>query len=133
MTTASKSPDAVRAGTFTITNHGVGGSLVGTPIINQFSEELKATFAAEQRSVGRADQTAPQACDGAVGVDGEGDRRPSQRVVARAVSQLDEAPALLRRLGRDAHPGQQLVRLEDAGEETDEELRRRYVPTAPRR
>jgi 2-oxoisovalerate dehydrogenase E2 component (dihydrolipoyl transacylase) len=28
-------PDASKGGTFTITNHGVGGSLVGTPIINQ--------------------------------------------------------------------------------------------------
>jgi 2-oxoglutarate dehydrogenase E2 component (dihydrolipoamide succinyltransferase) len=28
-------PDAVRGGTFTITNHGVTGSLLGTPIINQ--------------------------------------------------------------------------------------------------
>jgi 2-oxoisovalerate dehydrogenase E2 component (dihydrolipoyl transacylase) len=28
-------PDAVRGGTFTITNHGVSGSLIGTPIINQ--------------------------------------------------------------------------------------------------
>jgi 2-oxoisovalerate dehydrogenase E2 component (dihydrolipoyl transacylase) len=28
-------PDAVRGGTFTITNHGVSGSLIGTPIINR--------------------------------------------------------------------------------------------------
>ncbi|MCB0061260.1 MAG: 2-oxo acid dehydrogenase subunit E2, partial [Caldilineaceae bacterium] len=28
-------PDATRGGTFTITNHGVTGSLLGTPIINQ--------------------------------------------------------------------------------------------------
>ncbi|MDQ3248616.1 MAG: 2-oxo acid dehydrogenase subunit E2 [Chloroflexota bacterium] len=28
-------PDATQGGTFTITNHGVGGSLIGTPIINQ--------------------------------------------------------------------------------------------------
>jgi 2-oxoglutarate dehydrogenase E2 component (dihydrolipoamide succinyltransferase) len=29
------SPDALRGGTFTLTNHGVSGSLLGTPIINQ--------------------------------------------------------------------------------------------------
>ena len=29
------SPDAVRGGTFTVTNHGTSGSLLGTPIINQ--------------------------------------------------------------------------------------------------
>ena len=29
------SPDDVRGGTFTITNHGTSGSLLGTPIINQ--------------------------------------------------------------------------------------------------
>lgn len=29
------SPDEVRGGTFTITNHGTSGSLLGTPIINQ--------------------------------------------------------------------------------------------------
>ncbi len=29
------SPDQVQGGTFTITNHGTGGSLIGTPIINQ--------------------------------------------------------------------------------------------------
>jgi 2-oxoglutarate dehydrogenase E2 component (dihydrolipoamide succinyltransferase) len=28
-------PDELQGGTFTITNHGVGGSLIGTPIINQ--------------------------------------------------------------------------------------------------
>jgi 2-oxoisovalerate dehydrogenase E2 component (dihydrolipoyl transacylase) len=28
-------PDAISGGTFTITNHGVTGSLLGTPIINQ--------------------------------------------------------------------------------------------------
>ncbi|MCU0495748.1 MAG: 2-oxo acid dehydrogenase subunit E2 [Anaerolineae bacterium] len=28
-------PDEVKGGTFTITNHGVAGSLIGTPIINQ--------------------------------------------------------------------------------------------------
>jgi len=28
-------PDELQGGTFTITNHGVGGSLLGTPIINQ--------------------------------------------------------------------------------------------------
>lgn len=28
-------PDETQGGTFTITNHGVGGSLIGTPIINQ--------------------------------------------------------------------------------------------------
>ncbi|MYC95863.1 MAG: 2-oxo acid dehydrogenase subunit E2 [Caldilineaceae bacterium SB0661_bin_32] len=29
------SPDEMRGGTFTVTNHGTGGSLLGTPIINQ--------------------------------------------------------------------------------------------------
>ena len=29
------SPDQMQGGTFTITNHGTGGSLIGTPIINQ--------------------------------------------------------------------------------------------------
>jgi len=29
------SPDEVRGGTFTVTNHGISGSLLGTPIINQ--------------------------------------------------------------------------------------------------
>jgi 2-oxoglutarate dehydrogenase E2 component (dihydrolipoamide succinyltransferase) len=29
------SPDAVRGGTFTVTNHGTSGSLLGSPIINQ--------------------------------------------------------------------------------------------------
>lgn len=42
-------PDEVRGGTFTITNHGVSGSLVATPIINQPQSAILGIGAIEKR------------------------------------------------------------------------------------
>jgi 2-oxoglutarate dehydrogenase E2 component (dihydrolipoamide succinyltransferase) len=47
-------PDAVQGGTFTITNHGVGGSLVGTPIINQPQAGILGVGAIVKRPVVRS-------------------------------------------------------------------------------
>jgi 2-oxoglutarate dehydrogenase E2 component (dihydrolipoamide succinyltransferase) len=43
------SPDEVRDGTFTITNHGVSGSLFATPIINQPQAAILGIGAIEKR------------------------------------------------------------------------------------
>lgn len=48
------SPDAVRGGTFTITNHGVTGSLLGTPIINQPQAGILGIGAIVKRAVVRS-------------------------------------------------------------------------------
>jgi 2-oxoglutarate dehydrogenase E2 component (dihydrolipoamide succinyltransferase) len=47
-------PDAVRGGTFTITNHGVGGSLLGTPILNQPQAGILGVGAIVKRPVVRS-------------------------------------------------------------------------------
>ena len=47
-------PDALRGGTFTITNHGVGGSLLGTPIINQPQAAILGVGAIVKRPVVRS-------------------------------------------------------------------------------
>lgn len=44
-------PDEVRGGTFTITNHGVGGSLFATPIINQPQCAILGVGAIQKRAV----------------------------------------------------------------------------------
>ncbi|HXF64419.1 MAG TPA: dihydrolipoamide acetyltransferase family protein, partial [Caldilineaceae bacterium] len=48
------SPDATRGGTFTITNHGVTGSLIGTPIINQPQAGILGIGAIAKRPVVRS-------------------------------------------------------------------------------
>ena len=45
------SPDAVRGGTFTVTNHGTSGSLLGTPIINQPQAAILGTGRISKRAV----------------------------------------------------------------------------------
>ncbi len=45
------SPDDVQGGTFTITNHGVGGSLLATPIINQPQAAILGVGAITKRVV----------------------------------------------------------------------------------
>lgn len=50
------SPDAVRGGTFTITNHGVSGSLFATPIINQPQCAILGVGAIQKRVVVREDE-----------------------------------------------------------------------------
>lgn len=47
-------PDATRGGTFTITNHGVTGSLLGTPIINQPQAGILGIGAIVKRPVVRS-------------------------------------------------------------------------------
>jgi 2-oxoglutarate dehydrogenase E2 component (dihydrolipoamide succinyltransferase) len=47
-------PDAVKGGTFTITNHGVTGSLIGTPIINQPQAAILGIGAIVKRPVVRS-------------------------------------------------------------------------------
>lgn len=47
-------PDAVRGGTFTVTNHGVGGSLLGTPILNQPQAGILGVGAIVKRPVVRS-------------------------------------------------------------------------------
>ena len=44
-------PDEVRGGTFTITNHGITGSLMGTPIINQPQTGILGIGAIAKRAV----------------------------------------------------------------------------------
>jgi 2-oxoglutarate dehydrogenase E2 component (dihydrolipoamide succinyltransferase) len=44
-------PDEVRGGTFTITNHGVSGSLFATPIINQPQAAILGVGAIQKRVV----------------------------------------------------------------------------------
>ncbi len=48
------SVDALHGGTFTITNHGVGGSLLGTPIINQPQSAILGIGAIVKRPVVRS-------------------------------------------------------------------------------
>jgi 2-oxoglutarate dehydrogenase E2 component (dihydrolipoamide succinyltransferase) len=47
-------PDALQGGTFTVTNHGVGGSLLGTPIIHQPQSAILGVGAIVKRAVVRA-------------------------------------------------------------------------------
>jgi 2-oxoglutarate dehydrogenase E2 component (dihydrolipoamide succinyltransferase) len=49
-------PDDVKGGTFTITNHGVSGSLIGTPIINQPQSGILGIGAIVKRPVVRSTQ-----------------------------------------------------------------------------
>lgn len=44
-------PDAVQNGTFTLTNYGVAGSLIGTPIINQPQSAILGLGAIQKRTV----------------------------------------------------------------------------------
>jgi len=44
-------PDETQGGTFTITNHGVGGSLFATPIINQPQAAILGIGAIQKRAV----------------------------------------------------------------------------------
>ena len=61
------SPDALQGGTFTITNHGVGGSLIGTPIINQPQAGILGVGAIVKRpAVRAADPLLPSADDAIV-------------------------------------------------------------------
>jgi 2-oxoglutarate dehydrogenase E2 component (dihydrolipoamide succinyltransferase) len=46
-------PDEIRGGTFTITNHGITGSLMGTPIINQPQTGILGIGAISKRAVVR--------------------------------------------------------------------------------
>ncbi len=48
------SPDELRGGTFTITNHGMGGSLLATPIINQPQAGILGVGAIVKRPVVRS-------------------------------------------------------------------------------
>lgn len=50
----SLGPDAIQGGTFTITNHGVSGSLAGTPIINQPQAGILGIGAISKRAVVRS-------------------------------------------------------------------------------
>ncbi len=61
-------PDELRGGTFTITNHGVGGSLLGTPIINQPQAAILGIGAIVKRPVVRSASTSllPSADDAIV-------------------------------------------------------------------
>lgn len=47
-------PDATQHGTFTITNHGTGGSLMGTPVINQPQGAILGVGAVTKRPVVRS-------------------------------------------------------------------------------
>lgn len=47
-------PDALKGGTFTVTNHGVSGSLLGTPIINQPQSGILGIGAIVKRPVVRS-------------------------------------------------------------------------------
>jgi 2-oxoglutarate dehydrogenase E2 component (dihydrolipoamide succinyltransferase) len=61
-------PDETRGGTFTITNHGVSGSLIGTPIINQPQAGILGVGAIVKRPVVRSssDSLLPSADDAIV-------------------------------------------------------------------
>ncbi len=48
------SPDELQGGTFTVTNHGVSGSLLGTPIINQPQAAILGIGKIEKRPVVRS-------------------------------------------------------------------------------
>ena len=47
-------PDATRGGTFTVTNHGISGSLLGTPILNQPQAGILGVGAIVKRPVVRS-------------------------------------------------------------------------------
>lgn len=51
--TGKLAPDEIRGGTFTITNHGITGSLMGTPIINQPQTGILGIGAITKRAVVR--------------------------------------------------------------------------------
>lgn len=61
-------PDATQGGTFTITNHGVSGSLLGTPILNQPQAGILGVGAIVKRAVVRSAGTSllPSADDAIV-------------------------------------------------------------------
>ncbi len=50
-------PDDLQGGTFTITNHGVGGSLIGTPIINQPQAAILGVGAIVKRPIVQSSAT----------------------------------------------------------------------------
>jgi 2-oxoglutarate dehydrogenase E2 component (dihydrolipoamide succinyltransferase) len=66
--TGQLAPDAVQGGTFTITNHGVTGSLLGTPIINQPQAAILGIGAIVKRPLVRSssDSLLPSADDAIV-------------------------------------------------------------------
>jgi 2-oxoisovalerate dehydrogenase E2 component (dihydrolipoyl transacylase) len=51
--TGKLAPDEVKGGTFTLTNHGISGSLMGTPIINQPQTGILGIGAISKRPVVR--------------------------------------------------------------------------------
>jgi len=61
-------PDELQGGTFTLTNHGTGGSLIGTPIINQPQSGILGAGAIVKRPVVRSTGTSllPSADDAIV-------------------------------------------------------------------
>ena len=61
-------PDEIQGGTFTLTNHGTGGSLIGTPIINQPQSGILGSGAIVKRPVVRSSGTSllPHADDAIV-------------------------------------------------------------------
>ncbi len=61
-------PDEIQGGTFTLTNHGTGGSLIGTPIINQPQSGILGAGAIVKRLVVRsaANSLLPSADDAIV-------------------------------------------------------------------
>ncbi len=54
-------PDELRGGTFTLTNHGVSGSLLGTPIINQPQAAILGIGNITKRAVVRSGPVGPAA------------------------------------------------------------------------
>ena len=54
-------PDELRGGTFTLTNHGVSGSLLGTPIINQPQAAILGIGNITKRAVVRSGPAGPAA------------------------------------------------------------------------
>ncbi|MEZ4726511.1 MAG: dihydrolipoamide acetyltransferase family protein [Caldilineaceae bacterium] len=61
-------PDEIKGGTFTLTNHGITGSLMGTPIINQPQTGILGIGAISKRAVVRSATTSllPSADDAIV-------------------------------------------------------------------
>lgn len=55
--TSKLTPDELKGGTFTITNHGISGSLMGTPIINQPQTGILGIGAITKRAVVRTSAT----------------------------------------------------------------------------
>lgn len=66
--TGKLAPDEVKGGTFTLTNHGITGSLMGTPIINQPQTGILGIGAISKRAVVRttSDSLLPSADDAIV-------------------------------------------------------------------